>query len=539
MALIVISIVLLGCFSTRAPANGPVKIMPLGDSITRGVGSTNYNGYRKPLYLNLTASGYNVDFVGSQIDGDFSDPDHEGHGTWHAEQDGTVYDINDQVYGWLVTYQADIILLHIGTNDITAGEQDANEVSNILDEIDRFSTDIKVILALIIDRQTHSPVTTQFNIDVNTMAQNRIAGGDDIIIVDMEHTLNYTTDMSDNLHPNDSGYVKMASVWYSALTDILVRQMTLTCSSTKGGSVTQPGEGVFDYNEGSIVDISAEADVNYFFANWMGTAVDAGKVADANSNNTTVIVDGNYTLIANFDTNKGNRLEEINQRLELRTDGDINDFTAFYTANGWSLDTTEEFEVKVDFHYSDTNSIGEGWVGISIEKAEEDYVSLSAGFDGNEAYYYYEKSVDGDVVYEQSSRTSSDGALYISYDAGLDELYISTTGYGFSNAWQIITGLLVGQWSSEPVSVAIGGGCLGAALSVGEAYLDNFEVTTGQLLGWPPVTDIDGNGFIEWNDLKIMCDYWLETGPDILGDICKDENDIVNFLDFAEFGLAW
>jgi hypothetical protein len=36
-----------------------------------------------------------------------------------------------------------------------------------------------------------------------------------------------------------------------------------------------------------------------------------------------------------------------------------------------------------------------------------------------------------------------------------------------------------------------------------------------------------------------MCDNWLAVGPDIQGDIYKDEDDTVNLLDFDEFGLAW
>jgi len=194
--------------------------MPLGDSITLGAGSTSFNGYRKPLYEALTGAGCNFDFVGSQTAGDFQDLDHEGHGGWHADTAGTS-DILGQVYNWLTANPADIVLLHIGTNDITADGQDANEVSDILDEIDRFSTDIKVILALIIDRVPHSLATTQFNIDVNNMAQNRIATGDDIIVVDMEHALSYPTDMYDYLHPNNAGYAKMADVWFDALDNVI------------------------------------------------------------------------------------------------------------------------------------------------------------------------------------------------------------------------------------------------------------------------------------------------------------------------------
>jgi hypothetical protein len=54
------------------------------------------------------------------------------------------------------------------------------------------------------------------------------------------------------------------------------------------------------------------------------------------------------------------------------------------------------------------------------------------------------------------------------------------------------------------------------------------------LLGWPVVTDLDNDGFIEIDDLKIMCENWLDSGE---GDI--DNSGIVDFRDFAEFGLAW
>jgi hypothetical protein len=212
--------------------------------------------------------------------------------------------------------------------------------------------------------------------------------------------------------------------------------------------------------------------------------------------------------------------------------------TAFYTSNGWSFDVTGDFEARVDYHYGDASG-SEGRVEMAVESDDGNYVSLSAGFEGSSGYFYYEKAVDGDVTSGQASRVSDDGTLYISYDAGVDELYLSYTGYGSVNAWQTISGLLAGQWSSGPVRIAVGGGSFGASLGMGEAYVDNFKVESGLVLGWPPVTDIDGNGFIEWNDLKVMCDNWLAVGSAVPGDVYKDGDDIVNLLDLAEFGLAW
>lgn len=209
--------------------NFPIGIMPLGDSITWGYGVTmtdnNYIvGYRQKLNLDLIGAGYNVDFVGGLQSGALANPsfdiDHEGHGGWHAKG-GTGGGLAPNIYNWLAANPADVILLHIGTNDISAGGQDAIEVSEILDEIDRYSQDITVILARIINEVPYNPTVTQFNNDVEAMAMNRIVNGDKIMIVDQEGALNYIDDMDDAHHPNMIGYDKMADVWLNALNDFL------------------------------------------------------------------------------------------------------------------------------------------------------------------------------------------------------------------------------------------------------------------------------------------------------------------------------
>jgi len=212
-----------------------------------------------------------------------------------------------------------------------------------------------------------------------------------------------------------------------------------------------------------------------------------------------------------------------------------NPLAAVYVANDWSIDVTEDFEVEIDFHYS-VLSERDGWAGMNIEN-DGGYVSISAGSDSNEAYYYYEKVVDGNAVFQQQLRGSDDGTLYISYDVSVDELYISFTGYGSGNAWQTVPGLLAGQWLSEPVSVVIGGGSdSGAALDSGEAYLDNFEVASAALLGWPIPVDLDYDGLLGQGDIDVLSDNWLAVDPD-RGDINGDN--IANFLDFAEIAFAW
>jgi hypothetical protein len=87
---------------------------------------------------------------------------------------------------------------------------------------------------------------------------------------------------------------------YDVEANFTIDQRTLTASSTSGGSVTDPGEGPYPYNHGTVVPIEATADAHYHFVNWTGSGVTAGKVADPNDESTTITMDDNYTAVANF-----------------------------------------------------------------------------------------------------------------------------------------------------------------------------------------------------------------------------------------------
>ena len=222
-------------------AYSQVRIMPLGDSITEGVlGSSDDTGYRRALYQLLTGAGHNIDFVGSQTDGiptDF-DRNHEGYNGWSADQ------IRDNVYSWLTATPAEIVLLHIGTNDISSGQSATairDEVAEILDRIDMKSTAIVVFLARIINRNDYPAriaKTTDYNNLLQSLADTRTANGDLIFVVDQEHALNYPADLADALHPNDAGYAKMAQCWFAALSAYLT-PVAVQLSSFTGKIVNQ------------------------------------------------------------------------------------------------------------------------------------------------------------------------------------------------------------------------------------------------------------------------------------------------------------
>ncbi|MEM1173883.1 MAG: chitobiase/beta-hexosaminidase C-terminal domain-containing protein, partial [Pseudomonadota bacterium] len=198
------------------------RIMAVGDSITLGRdGNKNPDSgfrtsYRQDLFFSLVEAGSNIDFVGSLDDGELEipvfDSEHEGRGGWRDDQ------VAANIFSWLFANPADIVLLHIGTNGLNSS---AADVSNILDEVDRFSPDTHVVVAKIINRQTNSPLTSTFNSNVESMVLSRIAAGDNLSIVDMETALTYPEDLVDNLHPSASGFKKMADVWFSELSTLL------------------------------------------------------------------------------------------------------------------------------------------------------------------------------------------------------------------------------------------------------------------------------------------------------------------------------
>ncbi len=71
----------------------------------------------------------------------------------------------------------------------------------------------------------------------------------------------------------------------------------LTTSSTTGGSVTTPGEESAPYNEGTVVDLVAEAEDCYEFAEWSG---DVDTIADVYSASTNITMDADKSVTANF-----------------------------------------------------------------------------------------------------------------------------------------------------------------------------------------------------------------------------------------------
>jgi len=223
------------------------RIMPLGDSITQGV----FNGidtpekrvgYRRRLLNGLLASGYDVNFVGSLRNGQsanppISDPDHEGRPGYTALEIANGNGTNPGIFQTLRLHPADIVLLHIGTNNINFDDTTttANDIERILNEIDRWEKSargnpVTVFLARIIDRSgpdcpnledcTNANVVS-LNRRITSIVTRRRGAGDRIVLVNQYNALDYPEDMAPQrnqlIHPNQRGYNKMGQRWLEVL----------------------------------------------------------------------------------------------------------------------------------------------------------------------------------------------------------------------------------------------------------------------------------------------------------------------------------
>ncbi len=270
---VIILIAILLMATVNLKAGEPVKIMPVGNSITAGEHYSyppiaERTGYRKVLFEMLIDSGYNVDFVGSQK-----------HGELPAD-DTNWYDWNNEAYpGWRITpiagalndalpvYEPDILLVHVGTNGSAPVDwpPKPGQVMTMLDSINQYSVNnshpITVFLCQIINRfMSEDPAPTSlFNQDMADTVATRTGDSINIILVDMENGagLDYSDSLPDppyeggdmwgtrypgttldKFHPNDKGNAKMAVKFYEELVKELDPPDTIENNMVEGIEIT-------------------------------------------------------------------------------------------------------------------------------------------------------------------------------------------------------------------------------------------------------------------------------------------------------------
>lgn len=207
------------------PTNGdPCKILPLGDSITWGI---QYDGaYRVELFTKAVKDGKKITFTGSlsngpaMVSGQPFPKNNEGHSGWTIDQDAGL--VPSPAFNTI----PNIVLLHIGTNDIYAASGQAtmpDRLGKLIDKVIAAAPDALVVVAKITPLSNSSWNTTikTYNDAIPGVVKTRADAGKHVIVVDCN--TGFTSGMlsSDGVHPQKSGYDFMGDVFYSAISSVL------------------------------------------------------------------------------------------------------------------------------------------------------------------------------------------------------------------------------------------------------------------------------------------------------------------------------
>ena len=228
----------------QASASNTVKIMPLGDSITYGMADE--GGYRKYLSYLLQQNGYsNVDLVGPEGKDSATfnyngksvtyDDNHAGYsgytitnlpGGWFGQLNGILETMQGGDY--IKKYSPDIILLQIGTNDVSNGHLDGSEerLHQLLDYLrEKMPSGGRIFLTTIPDLgNTGWGGNSNGDIAKYNDLIKKVAGdysSKNVVYADIHSVIDASKDLADGVHPNAGGYEKMGKYWFEQIKSYL------------------------------------------------------------------------------------------------------------------------------------------------------------------------------------------------------------------------------------------------------------------------------------------------------------------------------
>ena len=209
---------------TTPPPAVVAKIMPLGDSITAS--SVGLPSYRYFLWHLAVNKGYRVNFVGSlrgvlrgpPANADF-DMDHEGHGGFSADQ------LLPGINQWATAASPDIVLLHIGHNDLHEGQSvtsTVEDIGSIIDKLRAVNPKIRILLAQLIASSdpSHKGIPA-LNAQLPALVAAKNSVKSPIVLVDQFTGFDPTTMTTEGVHPNAIGESRMADRWFEKLAPML------------------------------------------------------------------------------------------------------------------------------------------------------------------------------------------------------------------------------------------------------------------------------------------------------------------------------
>jgi uncharacterized protein YjdB len=222
MKRIFIFLVAIFCIQT---AYAQTRILPLGESTTQGPPA-----WRKKFCQLLTADGLNYDMVGPKND---EATDYDGNHAGFSGYNSSA--VQAQVESFYSSHPADMVLIWEGTNDCAQSNGGSTAaLSSLIDKVCQLYPNAKVLVASIPPMSNNAYVyygqtpgvaaanAVAFNNALPGLCQTKASEGKKVTYVDAT-SLTLANDISgDGIHPNQTGYDKMGTIFYNAVKNNLV-----------------------------------------------------------------------------------------------------------------------------------------------------------------------------------------------------------------------------------------------------------------------------------------------------------------------------
>ena len=313
----------------------------------------------------------------------------------------------------------------------------------------------------------------------------------------------------------------------------------LTISSTTGGSVTTPGEGVFPYDGETVVNLAAEADDCYEFVGWTG---DVDTMADAYAAETTITMEDDYSVTANFErieysliisSTNGGSVTDPGEGTFIHDCGQVVDLVAEADA-GYRFDRwTGDVDTMADVYAAEATITMEGDYSISAEFVKTYTLTVDSTVGGNatipgEGVFTYDEGtvVDltavADMYYEFAAWTgdTSDIAdpLSATTTIGMNDDYSITATFAFKVDPMVVAGgyhtvglrsngTLVAAGNNDYGQCAVGDWENIIQVAAGEAHtvglkndrtvvaVGDNDYHQGEVSGWTNIVQVATGGF--------------------------------------------